>query len=153
VGRSPANGKHFILDFQHNPKSWAAGQFTINVHISTEFKPTANFTALTGYENAEDGFYRLGANCLGYDKWWCLRDRDRSIDDVMASTLASFDPAAEDLSFFKGKWRPTSFTDDSKVIEEAIDDVISVLNEHVFHRFSFRGPTMRSSGPAGKGLE
>jgi len=137
AGRSPMNGKHFLFDFQHSPKPWQGGQFTINVHISTELEATDNFSAFSGYEDATDGYYRLASACLGFDKWWCLKDRDRSFDDEMRRTLPNFDPAIDDEEFFRQNWRPSSYEDPELVIREALEDVLSLLQVHLFDRFAF----------------
>lgn len=137
LGRSPQNGKYFVLDFQHHPKPWGAGQFAINVHISAELVPTKNFSAHSGYEDAEDGYYRLALHSIGYDKWWCLMDRDRSQDEEEREFNPDFDPSQADREFFDEKWRPTVFENTEAVIQEALEDTFGLIESEVLARFGF----------------
>ena len=82
---------HVVIDVQHNPKSWNAGKFTVNVNISAEYGPAKGFDGSGSYVRGEEGFYRLGTTCLGGDRWWCLRDRDRSLDASFSQDVDGFD--------------------------------------------------------------
>lgn len=137
LGRSPKNGKFIVLNFQHHPKAWGTGQFTVNVHISTELVPTKRLAATSGYQDAEDGYYRLAPECVGYDKWWCLIDRDRSEDDDMSEFDSAFDPTEADREFFENKWRPTAFDSEEVVIQQAVTDVLAMVDLGVVQRFGF----------------
>ena len=137
LGRSPSNGKHVLVHVQPNPKPWKAGQFTINVNVSAEYGPAKGFSAAGSYLDGEEGFYRLGVSCLGGDRWWCLEDRDRSLDATFSTEVAAFDPLQEDARFFKGNWRAPDYSDDDRVIDAAVADVMQVLERHVFQHFGW----------------
>ena len=104
-GRCPMNGMHILVHIWHNPKPWNAGKFTIDVNISAEYGPAKGFDGSGSYHDGEEGLYRLGTQCLGGDRWWCLRDRDRSLDECFSDGVDNFDPAQEDARYFKGNWR------------------------------------------------
>lgn len=137
IGRSPIYDKYLALHFQYNTKQWGAGQLTINVAIFREFSQIDSLPHFQDYSLAEDGTYRLGAECHGYDIWWCLKDRDRSFDAQMQEILRNFDPGQQDRKFFDGKWRPSSFDDSAKVIDEALDDIFPMIDRELLARFGF----------------
>jgi hypothetical protein len=137
LGKSPLYDKYVILDFQHNSKSWGPGQFTINVRILSDLSKIDSLKHFQDYRQAEDGNYRLGGEYYGYDRWWCLKDRDRTFDEQMKGILKNFDPQHEDQKFFEGKWQPSSFADPETVIREALDDIFPMLDDALFARFGF----------------
>jgi hypothetical protein len=123
LGVSPHFGKHVIVNFQHSPKAWEVGEFTINAHISSEFAPTTRFSAWTGFETFEDGMYRLAHVTTGIDRWWCLREKD---------------PEYLPRDNAHGQyWEPSSYQSEDQVISEAIADVRSFLNRHLLQHAGF----------------
>lgn len=136
-GRSPIYDKYVSLHFQHNARPWGAGQVTINVAIFRSFSKVGSLQHFRDYSSAEEGTYRLGAECRGHDVWWCLKDRDRSFDGQMKGILKGFDPRVADQKFFDGKWRPSSFDDPEVVVREALDDIFPMIERDLVARFGF----------------
>jgi hypothetical protein len=99
-------GVHVYLYFQHSPKAWQVGQFTVNVVLASDEHNPSHWGSAT---NANDGSpFWEGPERIGYvigkrDKWWRLKDRQRPI--------------------VPQTWCPSSYADPKVVIEEAVEDV------------------------------
>jgi hypothetical protein len=121
AGRSSESGLHVFIHFQHSPKAWQVGQFTINIVLSNregapeawaEVSPPAD--EKSGAERRKmhesfraEGDYRIGPLLGRKDKWWHLK---RDADSIATEA-----------------WRPTSYENPELVIAEAITDVIRDL--------------------------
>jgi len=126
LGLSPRYGKHVIVVFYHDPKSWNVGMLNIMVHISTDYAVTKNWDArMEGYETFEDGFYGMPTNAAGLEpgyfkhKYWLLKPLDKE---------------RYRLAYY---WRPSSYDSDEQVIREAMVDVYAELEEHLFRHGGF----------------
>lgn len=104
AGSENALSRHVFLRFQHNPKSWNVGTFTVNVILS-ERRGMPSRWALPKYADLDRGVvgsYRLGSILYGADKWWCLLPNDWP---------------------FGMAWKPSSYDDAARLRREAIIDV------------------------------
>ena len=120
-GVSPMYGKHVIITFQHAPKSWDVGQFSINVHISEVFAPAAdNWNRWKDrYTTFGDGFYRLATAAGLPDLWWCLLpDAENRPRDTSTGHL----------------WEPDSYDDPAAVIQQAVREVCQFLEAHLLRK-------------------
>lgn len=122
VGISSRFGKHVVVNFQHSPKPWQIGEFTINIDISERYEASENndYGSSDGYGSFSEGFYRLASTLFNKDKWWCLKPTSLARDN--------------DLITY---WRPSSYDSDETVINEAVADVCNLLEEHVFRKGGF----------------
>jgi hypothetical protein len=105
---------HVFVNFQHSSKSWEVGRFTINIILSKrEDAPEGCGGPCAPNDGVSftEGSYRING-VLGrrYDKWWHLK--------------------ADDAPIISEAWRPTSYDDETVLIEAAADvtrDVCEVL--------------------------
>ena len=122
LGVSPKYNRHVVVNFQHSPKPWEVGQFTVNVHISQELRLTENYTPQDGdWEAFRDGYHRLYV--AGRGKWWCLKPPESS------------EPS--ESSRYTEHWRPPSYDSEEVTIQAVLDDVCCTLDEEVFERGGF----------------
>ena len=118
MGISTAFQKHVVVTFQASLKPWRVGEFTINVHISNDFELfNLDPFARERFAQFDVGFYRL-SSMSDRDKWWCL------------------EPVTSE-SQFDEYWRPSSYDDDSLVVQEALADVRSDLEKYLLRRGGF----------------
>ncbi len=118
LGISPIYKKHVIINFQHSNKPWEIGLFTINLHISTQFEVTSHFNlGRDEYINFQDGLYRLPL-AVGDGKWWQLKPLDNE-------------------AIFGVHWKPSTYTSEDIVIQEAVKDVCLFLEESLFRKAGF----------------
>ena len=119
AGSKNSLGKHIFLKLQHNPKSWKAGSFTVDVIVSERHGMPAvwRLPKHDDFERGVAGSYRLGSLLHGKDKWWCLR------------------PIEWEFSL---SWRPSSYEDPALVRREAIADVTNDV-EQLLQRIVWRG--------------
>jgi len=140
VGKSPRFHTHVVIDFQHSPKPWATGQFTINAHISEKFEPLERFYGDNSedYEEGRDGYYRLATATGSKDRWWCLVEDKPDPLLVEAFGLESVNlVGCASSSRSAGNWYPSSYDDEATVIHEAIDDVCRFLEKSLLERYGF----------------
>lgn len=107
VGMSPALGMHVFVNFQHSPKAWEVGQFTVNIILSKhEDAPEVWFKlSPDNAQSFDEGSYRIGSLLGRKDKWWHLKC---SSPAVLTET-----------------WMPVSYGDEAAVLAEAVADVTS----------------------------
>ena len=123
LGVSPNYNKHVIINFQHSPKPWGVGEFTVNVHISTELSVTENWTASSeNYEQFNDGYYRLASVTGHQDRWWCLR---------------AADPIYKPRNVLRPYWEPSSYESQDVVFNEAIEDISRFLEDTLFKKAGY----------------
>ena len=91
---------HLFLEFQHNAKPWAVGDFTVNVVFSRQMGAPSRWIGRDLEEDPE-GSHRLGTLLFRKDKWWALRPNDNRYGIV---------------------WRPVSYAS-ANVVEQAVEDV------------------------------
>jgi hypothetical protein len=113
AGFTESLGMHVFVRFQHSPKAWEAGRFTIDLILSRRKGPPDRCGgACTPHGDAsfEEGSHRIGP-LLGYrkDKWWHLKE-----DEPPILTQA---------------WRPSSYEDYDAVLSEAVADVSRDVRE------------------------
>lgn len=119
LGVSPIYGKHVVLNFFSYNKPWTVGQFTITVHISTEYLATKNWDALSKqYDSFSDGYYSLPIVSTGKDKVWCLQ------------------PNAKEGDKYTDYWSPDSYESEEAVMQQAVVDVCQML-EKLFRKAGF----------------
>jgi hypothetical protein len=119
LGLSPRYNKHVIINFLHESKPWRIGQFSIYIHISTQYQLTENFSPWSeNFESFCDGLYYAPPLLIGKGKYWCLKPTTRSDDGYTIY------------------WKPSSYDSDEVVIKEAIADVC-VLLEQLFNKAGF----------------
>lgn len=103
AGPMKRSGQHVFLYFQHSPKAWQVGRFTINVVLSADKQnPQMAIGKRSGADFA-DGYYRIGFLVGKKDKWWHLNQDDPPI--------------------ISAAWRPLSYDDPETVLSEAVADV------------------------------
>ena len=125
LGVSPKYQKHVILNFSHSPKPWSVGEFTVDVHISTEYKVTDNWDApLNQYESFADGLFnipneKVADSHIVKTKVWCLK------------------PTSSVSGNYTEYWRPTSYDNEESVINDVIVDVCAMLEQVLFRKAGF----------------
>ena len=115
VGAGYRFARHLFLNIQYSSKSWAVGDFTVNVLFSSEMGAPTRWIGMS-LEPDPEGSHRIGSLLYRADKWWCLRPTGGHYPKV---------------------WRPVSYADSKAVIGEAVEDLsrdVSQLFEQINQR-------------------
>ena len=153
LGESPASGKNLVINFQHNSKPWAAGQFTINVNVSDGLVVAEDFSPELGsLYQFQSGYYRLGPDSGGKDRWWCLKeiipdielyeeltseeDEDLLLEENEILEMSNYVCTEVDDNYVE-YWHPNSYSDESACFEEAVSDVSEYLRDKLFVPFGY----------------
>lgn len=122
LGVSPKYHKHVVINFLHESKPWRVGQFSIYIHISTQYQLAEDFSPRTEkFESFGDGLYYAPPLLIGMGKYWCLSPTTHSDDGYTIY------------------WKPTSYDSEEVVIKEAIADVCILLDQ-LFIKAGFMSP-------------
>jgi hypothetical protein len=129
---APAEGvaSHLFLQFQHNSKAWAVGQFTINVVASSRAgAPTRDIRKPSAFHHGSEGYYRIGGLTHGPDKWWALAPRVLLKESVRPSHVRVQTSTGETMIWPTARrasimvWRPSSYDNEDTVFAEILADV------------------------------
>ena len=113
-GLIDATDKHLYINFQHSPKSWETGMFTVNVYIASQIdKIDFGGMLVESFLAGNDGQYRLGILKNENDKWW---------------GLIKGNPKRQH------NWLPDNYDSEEETILSAIKDVCTDLEEAVFRK-------------------
>ena len=115
AGTARPSGWHVFLWFQHSPKPWQVGQFTLNVILCAD--PDAPngkpFPDKDEFVRQSEGSYRIGFLLGNTDKWWHLKDDNGT----------EFGPRVIT------EWQPTTYADFDIVLRETVADVTRAAAE------------------------